>query len=961
MRTIVMIHIFLLLFCFSSELKSQELELEFTNTATEYSKKYDIFKNEKGRGRKQYKRWESFWKPRLKGRIIETQISQISEVTHGEKWESLGPFIMPVNKLTYPSSGLGRINVIKPDPNHAGKIWVGAATGGLWKSEDAGAIWTYVPVDNLIYPGISDISIPKNNSDYIFLASGDANGYFMQGAVSSGVYYSKNKGETWHKSEIDFQPFQQGIITNISSNSDASQILFSSSKGIYLSEDTCETWEKVYSGFVRNMIRSNKDQNLIYAVDYKKNGGSSFIKSINGGLEWDTIKVFPTSSRMRIAQSESNPEILYLIGVDAQNNGLSGFYKSTDYGASWVEKHSIPNILGRDFEGNSNGGQAHYDLAITVHPDNPDIVFVGGIHVWESNDGGTNWEIKNYWIGKDDTPYMHADQHDLVFIDSVLYSANDGGVYISKDNGNSWKDISNGLNISQIYKIFVAKNYENLVLCGSQDNGAYHTDKWYNWFHIIGGDAMYSEVDPTSFSTWYIISNEGVLNKTVDFAKSFKVVLTPEMVEEQADWVTPFQINSINSSSLYIGYSNLWKTDDGGWTFRQISEIKDENNINLIEISKYDSTKVFYSTVTNLYEYDCETEKSERILENTDYAISAILSDSLHKNKIYVGFSGYNDTLKVIEYSAGKISNLSEGLPNFPVNDLLIYHGKIDFLFAATDVGVYYRAEYDNSWTRFGSKLPNLIITDLDIDIFNDRLIAASFGMGAWSCQLPTCKNENIRLFGDTVVCPNTNIILKSNLTIGKTIWSNGIISDSIEVSEPGKYWFVSLDDLLCVSFSDTLEVKKSELPTQVFIEDKDDSLLVSDGYKYTWFLNEEVLESENSFKILKRGKGFYQVLIEDQYGCSVLSEKYYLPVSIDQNEEDKLVSVVNTPITDILFLKIPEVHQNYRFEVYDSNGKYIDSFLQNNKYDMSAYPAGVYILRVICFDDIYTLRVVKI
>lgn len=941
---------------------AQPLELEYKNANEKYSKQYEMLKNEKGRGWKQFKRWQSFWKPRLLGKRIDTKQSTNEVRSYGKSWASLGPSIVPINKLTYPSSGLGRINIIKPDPNNLNNLWLGSASGGLWKSESRGAIWRYVEIPDMIYPGIGDIAIPKNNSNMIFIASGDANGYFMQGAISSGIYYSVNKGNNWQKSEIDFSPEKQGIINSIVCNDDASVIMIASSFGIYKSLDTCKTWHKVFDKYTRHLIKDIKDNNVYYGAKYISHGGSSFIKSTDSGQTWNELRKFDNASRIRIAQSESHPDRLYLVAVNANNNGLEGFYVSRDYGSTWIKKEGIPNLLGRNVDGDDIGGQGHYDLAITVHPTNPDIVYVGGIHVWMSSDAGVNWDIKNYWIGKYDKPYMHADQHDLVFIDSVLFSANDGGVYSSDDLGENWRDRSMGLNISQIYKLFVAKNYDNLIICGSQDNGAYHSDRWNNWFHILGGDATYAELDPESFSTWYIMSNNGVLNKSTDFGKIFKVIATPNELGETADWVTPFQINPKNSNSLYIGYNNLWKTEDQGWTYEKVADLNTDKKINLIEISKADTNIVYYSNYTNLYKYNASDNSNTILIENSDYAISAILSDSINSDRYYISYSGFNDTLKVVEFRDDARINISEGLPNFPVNDLLVYKGKIDFLFAATDVGVFFRNEYEKEWFRLGIEYPKTIITDLDIDLTNNRLIAATFGMGVWAYELPDCSIDDLSVKGseNNVLCPNSFLEISSNREDVDIIWSDGTKGDKLIVSEPGKYFYIARTDDLCYGFSDTLDVISSYLPKEIEIDTSEDSLHTLEGYSYTWFYNDTIISNYDHYSLKKGKKGYYKVVVSDTLGCEVESEEYYLPTAVRDAKYNDKISISPNPVIDFLYLSVDSILEIEGIKIYNNAGRLVKSVAYNSKISMQNMPSGVYVIELIGSKEVITYRVIK-
>ena len=112
-------------------------------------------------------------------------------------------------------------------------------------------------------------------------------------------------------------------------------------------------------------------------------------------------------------------------------------------------------------------------VALTVSPINENIVFTGGINIWKSVNGGVNWDISSHWYGNGGTEYVHADQHMLKYNPSngILYSGNDGGIYKSENNGSNWTDISDGLQITQFYKIGISQTNFGLLLGGTQDNG----------------------------------------------------------------------------------------------------------------------------------------------------------------------------------------------------------------------------------------------------------------------------------------------------------------------------------------------------------------------------------------------------------------------------------------------------------------------------------------------------------
>ena len=151
----------------------------------------------------------------------------------------------------------------------------------------------------------------------------------------------------------------------------------------------------------------------------------------------------------------------------------------------------LPNIMSWGCEG-GDGGQAWYDLDVAVDPNNKNTVFAGGVNCFKSVDGGVTWEISSHWWGDCGVPSVHADLHVLEYnpLNNRLYAGNDGGIYYTANGGTSWPEITDGLPISQVYRIGQAKTDVNKVINGYQDNG---TSTYYgnnNWQTTNGGDGM---------------------------------------------------------------------------------------------------------------------------------------------------------------------------------------------------------------------------------------------------------------------------------------------------------------------------------------------------------------------------------------------------------------------------------------------------------------------------------------
>ena len=188
---------------------------------------------------------------------------------------------------------------------------------------------------------------------------------------------------------------------------------------------------------------------------------------------------------------------------------------------------------------------------------------------------------------------MHADEHMLKYnsLNSKLYSANDGGLYVSEDNGNNWTDISDGLEITQFYSLGVSQTVQDMVITGSQDNGTF-LRTGNNWDAIIGGDGMECIIDPTNSNIMYGALYYGDIRKSVNGGNSFSSIGP----SNNGAWETPYVINHNNTNVLYAGYDELYKTTNGGNSWSIITNNETNGGkIDEIALSKSNQNVIYFS------------------------------------------------------------------------------------------------------------------------------------------------------------------------------------------------------------------------------------------------------------------------------------------------------------------------------------------------------------------------------
>ncbi len=711
---------------------------------------------EKGQGFKQFKRWENFMEPRVypSGRlpqdIISNELIKVfndnNKKNRGQaqvaNWQPLGPTSVPSNGLSYASSGIGRVNCVRFDPTNTNNVWVGTPGGGLWKSTNGGASWN-TNTDAFATLGISDIAIDPTNSNIMYVATGDADG---SSTYSIGILKSIDGGVTWNTTGLTYVTSSFRKVARILINpSNPNIIIAATNLGIYRSANAGTTFSTIIaSGTFYDLEFKPGDPTVVYAASYNGSGNATCYYSTNGGTSFTTATGTPTSDaeRISIAVSPANPSLVYALIANSTNSGYKGLYKSTNSGVSYTLVNSTPNILASDENAANTGGQGWYDLALAVSPLDANEIYVGGINIWKSINGGTSFTITSHWYaGSSGTlPFAHADQHYLEFLpnSSTIIACNDGGIRKSTNNGSSWTDLSNGLQIMQFYKISGSVQNASIIYGGAQDNGT-NRKVGTAWNSCYGGDGMKCLVDPTTSNIVYASTQYGGLVKSTNGGVNFSSIKPAGA--PNGDWITPYDLGSTTTSTIYAGYTEIYKSTNSGTSWTTLTSNLTSGFVysNLV-VAPSNELYVYASTLTKIFKTTNGGTAWTNItsgLPVSSASITGIAVASDDPNKIYVTFSGYSAANKVFMSTNGGTSwtNISSGLPNLPVNCIELQNGSEGAMYIGTDIGVYYKSN-SVAWTTFMTNLPNVSVRDLEIHYGTNKIRAGTFGRGIWESDL---------------------------------------------------------------------------------------------------------------------------------------------------------------------------------------------------------------------------------
>jgi photosystem II stability/assembly factor-like uncharacterized protein len=701
----------------------------------------------KAPGWKQFKRWEYEMESKIDketGAFPEISAHKIVEKyfhsrpqprTTNANWSPLGP-----DYSIGGYHGVGRINCVAFHPTDINTYWVGAAAGGLWETRNNGSSWTCLTDQNGVL-AVSDIIIP---SDYdvsrtIYISTGDRDGFDNR---SIGVLKSTDGGQTWNETDIKYRLADNAMVNRLLIDpNNSNTLLAATTYGVYRTTDGGQSWKfRLTEEEFIDMEAHPANFNIIYGST--KDGYIFY--SPNGGANWNIGFFDDKAFRIEIAVTPGDPTLVYAIAA-ATDNGLYGIFKSTNSGQTFEEVFSgnDVNLLTWAADGSEPGGQGYYDLCIAASPHDPNTLLVGGVNTWRSKDGGQSWHIVNHWVG-DAGQEVHADKHNLRYrSNGDLFECNDGGIYLSYDNGYSWMDKTNGIAISQMYKLSVAQTAPNEVLTGLQDNGTKLLSEG-NWLDVKGADGMDCLIDYTDHYIQYGTVYYGRIERTLDHWEN-KEDIEPEAAGSGA-WVTPFALDPVNPKILYGGYRELWKTFDRGDNWIPISTMSSGSRLRSLSIAPSNNEVVYTADPSSIWKTTNGGDPGVNItydLPVSEASIQTIAVKYDDPTTLWVAMSGY-DRPGVYQLRGGETNweNISAGLPLIPAYSIVQDNRITDkvVLYVGTEVGVYMK-EGDANWVPFNQGLPNVKIGEIEIYYGSDpedaKLLAATYGRGMWETPLP--------------------------------------------------------------------------------------------------------------------------------------------------------------------------------------------------------------------------------
>ena len=688
-----------------------------------------------------------------------------------------------------PGGMSGRVTAIDAVNSNPDIMYVGTASGGLWKSTSGGVKWSPV-FDNEVSASIGAVAIQQSNPSVVWVGTGEGN---PRNSLNGGygVYKSLDGGKNWiamglektrHIHRIVIDPTNPNVVYVGAIGSPWGE---HPERGVFKTTDGGKTWKNILftnnkSGTADLIMDPTNPNKLIAAMwEHKRDPwffnsggeGSGLYITHDGGENWKKVTKndgFPEGKlgRIGVAISRSKPNIVYAL-VEAEKNAL---YKSEDGGFKWNKINDKDDIGNRPF----------YYSEIYVDPQNENRVYSVFTYINVSEDGGKNFTqlMPAYGVSNG----VHPDHHAWWIHPTngqFMMDGNDGGMNITRDGGKTWRFIGN-IPVAQFYHIAVDNEFPYNVYGGMQDNGSWRGPAyvWKDqgirnsyWQEISFGDGFDVVPDKDDSRYGWTMSQQGYVSR-YDWQTGNNYIVRPThpdpKVELRFNWNSAINIDPFENSTIYFGSQFVHKSTDKGETWSIISPDLTTNDP---EKQKQDQSGGLTMDATG-----AENHTTILVIEPSPVEKDMIWVGT-DDGKVQVTQNGGTSWTDVSKNIKGlpegswipqiKASNKNKGEALLIANDYRRFnytpyafrtkdYGKTwerivdekdvksyalciiedieetNLMFLGTDDGLYISLDAGNKWSKWTSGFPTVSVKDLVIHPREHDLVIGTFGRAAW-------------------------------------------------------------------------------------------------------------------------------------------------------------------------------------------------------------------------------------
>ena len=707
----------------------------------------------------------------------------------------------------------GRTRGLVIDPGTPNTMYAAGVSGGVWKTTDGGATWA--PLTDLIANlAVSILAMDPNNSSILYAGTGE--GVFNADAVrGAGIFKTTNGGTNWTQLANTNNSNFHYVMDIVVSHNNSSRVYAATRTGIWRSVDGGTNWTSVHSPAAANSrcldleIRRDQANDYLFASCGTFAQASVYRNVDAAGVgTWNSVLTDVNMGRTHLAIAPSTPATIYAVSASITGgpggnylDGLYAVWRSTSNGdsATWTIQVQNTNatklntvlltntvyafLTECSFGTSAFFNQGWYDNVIAVDPANADIVWVGGIDLFRSDNAGVSWGMaSHWWASTANSHFAHADQHAVVFhpgyngsTNKIMFVGNDGGLFRTNDaraatatgalapcstsNGSvAWTELNNTYGVTQFY-YGVPYPSGTTYFGGTQDNGTIRGSDAGGaeaWTEMLGGDGGYVAVDPSNTNILYAENTDISIQKcTLGLACNDQtdwVDATTGITGDTGLFITPFIMDPSNSSRLWTGGTKMWRTSNAASSWSQAG-VAFAQNVSAIAVAPTDSDRVLAGlrTVGTIHRTTTGTTSTSStawssVTPRAGY-VSWLTFDPTDSNIAYATYStfggGAHVWMNTNVFGGGTWTAIDgtppNNIPDIPVHSLVVDPSNTQRLFVGTDLGVFSTTDGGANWAVEDTGFAHVVVEALAIEDVGatPNVFAFTHGRGAWRVGLP--------------------------------------------------------------------------------------------------------------------------------------------------------------------------------------------------------------------------------
>ncbi len=642
-----------------------------------------------------------------------------------------------------PTEYSGRCLTVDFDPNDANIVYVGSASGGLWKSTDGGDTWS-TSTDDLPTLAVGAVCVLGWNSDVVLMGTGEGTGVGFvtsgKGIFGNGLLKSTDAGASWQSTSLSYNiPSNHGFNV-IEDNPSTQTILAGANDGLWRSTDEGETWTQVLSGgnffdvkwqpgsSSRVYVVKGRDPFFNFPGDagvwVSEDDGLTFVRAGSGQPNGTQI------AKTKIAVTPDNPDYIYAHYIRTSGWSTLGLYRSTDGGQTWEARNTSVNMA---------GGQGWYNNVLIADPNDADRLVAGGNVLYVSDDGGTSLNDLNGAIPFGDGIAPHWDNHGIAYepgSNSTLWLTTDGGPWRSTDDGATWTRRTEGIVTYQFYDIGVAQADPLFIMGGTQDNGMPGRADEDTWFQsTFVADGFVCNIDPFDSEVVYSEWQGGNHIKSLDGGQSWFSIQGG--ISGGGAWLTPVDMDQDDPNHLYTESSQGIYRMTNGTSWSRVGT----QDARWISMNPSDGDIVW--TVSNSEGVWYTTNDGASWNPSLTFPANGleikIQADPHNLSSAFVVFGGYGTggphIVRTTDFGL-TWEDVTGDFPDQPANTFIVDPQFPDDWYVGSDVGVWKSTNGGVNWIPFGAGLANVVVADLEIRREARKLVAGTYGRGVWEADI---------------------------------------------------------------------------------------------------------------------------------------------------------------------------------------------------------------------------------